>query len=301
MVFRYLPVLAAGCAVLAFLPPVWLWRRRTRDPLCRLLDALLAAGATALPLLVAPWAFASLALQPVAVILLAAAVTRQVLRRSFDPQERVTPPTATLLAAVVLIVADLWALSGHLFLSEPVSLRLPLGNGAYTVIQGGANSATRLFHARGPERYALDIVRLNAYGNRAAGLVPAALEHYASFGAPVVCPCDGVVETATDGLPDAAPGMPDRAHPHGNHVVLRCGGVRVVLTHLRQGTVAAKAGSRVAAGAAIGQIGNSGNSAEPHLHISAVRLETVAGTTREIPVPMSFNGRTPTLNSRIGN
>ena len=53
----------------------------------------------------------------------------------------------------------------------------------------------------------------------------------------------------------------------GNHVVLDLGGGRFAMyAHLRQGSVAVKAGDRVRRGDVLGRLGNSGNSTEPHLH-----------------------------------
>ncbi|TDC55210.1 M23 family metallopeptidase [Actinomadura sp. KC345] len=53
----------------------------------------------------------------------------------------------------------------------------------------------------------------------------------------------------------------------GNSVVLDLGdGVYAVFAHLRRGSVRVKKGDRVKAGDVLGEVGNSGNSSEPHLH-----------------------------------
>ncbi|MGI5169287.1 M23 family metallopeptidase [Spirillospora sp. CA-253888] len=53
----------------------------------------------------------------------------------------------------------------------------------------------------------------------------------------------------------------------GNHVVLDLGGgVHAVFAHLRRGSVRVRPGDRVRAGDVLGEVGNSGNSSEPHLH-----------------------------------
>ena len=53
----------------------------------------------------------------------------------------------------------------------------------------------------------------------------------------------------------------------GNHVVIAHeGGVHSVYGHLAPGSVKVSAGDTVAAGQAIGGLGGSGNSTEPHLH-----------------------------------
>jgi hypothetical protein len=54
----------------------------------------------------------------------------------------------------------------------------------------------------------------------------------------------------------------------GNHVVIETSdGDCVVLAHLRRGSVRVRTGEQVAAGVAVAQCGNSGNSSEPHLHL----------------------------------
>jgi murein DD-endopeptidase MepM/ murein hydrolase activator NlpD len=57
----------------------------------------------------------------------------------------------------------------------------------------------------------------------------------------------------------------------GNHVAINCGEFFLILAHLRQGSIAVAAGDTVKAGDILGQMGNSGNSSEPHLHLHAQR------------------------------
>lgn len=53
----------------------------------------------------------------------------------------------------------------------------------------------------------------------------------------------------------------------GNHVVVDHGdGIYALYAHLRAGSVKVRVGDRVAAGEQVGEVGNSGNSSEPHLH-----------------------------------
>lgn len=53
----------------------------------------------------------------------------------------------------------------------------------------------------------------------------------------------------------------------GNHVVIDHGdGAWGVYAHLRRGSVAVSPGERVIAGQQIGEVGNSGNTSEPHMH-----------------------------------
>jgi len=64
-----------------------------------------------------------------------------------------------------------------------------------------------------------------------------------------------------------------------------------LLGHLRQGSVLAQAGERVAAGQPLGQVGNTGNSDEPHLHIHAQTPGPAGMPLGGEPLPMVLDGR----------
>jgi hypothetical protein len=103
-----------------------------------------------------------------------------------------------------------------------------------------------------------------------------------------------------DGLPDMPPPQPDRTHIAGNHVLLECDGVHVLLAHFQRGTVRVRREQSIEAGAVIGHVGNSGNSNEPHLHIHAQRpapagAEPLSGD----PLPIRLGGRYLVRNDRV--
>ncbi|AEV85034.1 putative metalloprotease [Actinoplanes sp. SE50] len=131
--------------------------------------------------------------------------------------------------------------------------------GTWYVVQGGGRGLNH--HRRVPEqRGAVDLVRPGGAGGRR-------LTDHPSYGAPVTAPCDGRIVTAVDGLPDQVPGVIRYGPPFGNHVVIDRAGIRVVLAHLRPGSVRVVPGQQVRAGEQVGLVGNSGNSTEPHLHL----------------------------------
>ncbi|HJX26864.1 MAG TPA: M23 family metallopeptidase [Thermoanaerobaculia bacterium] len=76
---------------------------------------------------------------------------------------------------------------------------------------------------------------------------------------------------------------------------LRTGDVYIVLAHLKKGSVKVGTGETVTVGQPIGQIGNSGNTSEPHLHIHAVRRGGKVSPDRilnsGVPVPLLIEGR----------
>lgn len=92
---------------------------------------------------------------------------------------------------------------------------------------------------------------------------------YWIWGQPVLAPAAGTVVEVLDGVAENTPGSPTPgAHPAGNHVMLQTAPEEfLLLAHLQPGTIRVASGDRVAAGQAIGLVGNSGNSFEPHLHI----------------------------------
>lgn len=179
--------------------------------------------------------------------------------------------------------------------APPVALEFPLRDGRFYVASGGSNALVNN-HLSAPPRYrgqslALDIVAFDRLGQRASGLLPSDPEAYSIFGMPVFAPCDGAVKHVVDGLPDQSPPDADRDRPAGNHVVLECGAAEVVLAHLREGSIEAKAGQIVRRGDRLAAVGNSGNTSEPHLHVHAQRAGGADPLLDREPLAMTFDGR----------
>jgi murein DD-endopeptidase MepM/ murein hydrolase activator NlpD len=88
------------------------------------------------------------------------------------------------------------------------------------------------------------------------------------WSAPVFAPAAGIVERIISNIPDNPPGVSNYAENWGNHVVIRLDqGGWAMLAHLRQGSVAVAPGARVEIGTHLGEVGNSGRSPVPHLHL----------------------------------
>lgn len=96
-------------------------------------------------------------------------------------------------------------------------------------------------------------------------------ERYRIYGQPVHAPCDGTVVSAADHIDDQEPGAIRYQPLYGNHVWIDTGAEIVKLAHLRPGTVTVSTGDPVRVGQVLGEVGNSGNSSEPHLHLHAER------------------------------
>jgi len=112
-------------------------------------------------------------------------------------------------------------------------------------------------------------------------------------------PSGMTIVEAVDGFRDMPPPEPDRSHMTGNHVILECAAAWVLLGHLQQGTVEARAGQAVEVGQRLGRIGNSGNTGEPHLHIHAQRPGTSGAPFGGDPIPFRLDGRYLVRNSRV--
>jgi len=185
------------------------------------------------------------------------------------------------------------ALKGFFYREEAVQLSFPLRSGVYYVAHGGGTRIINQHRVSEAQKYALDIVRLNALGTRATGLYPKDLRRYAIYGDFIYSPCEGTISEAVDGLPDNIPPNTDRRSPAGNHVVIECLRIRVVIAHIMQGSLKVQKGDFVKEGQIIGKVGNSGNTSEPHLHIQAVKAEgePEASILNGEGVPMLFDGK----------
>lgn len=163
-----------------------------------------------------------------------------------------------------------------------IDIANPFGPGRYLVGHGGSNllvnghlktldPAVERFRPWRGQSYAVDFFGLGYWGLRARGWRPADPAAYAIFGAALRAPCDGVVVAAEGGQPDFDVPQEDPVNRLGNHVILRCGAAEIVLAHMRQGSVTVAPGDAVSVGDRLGEVGNSGASTEPHLHIHAQR------------------------------
>jgi hypothetical protein len=213
----------------------------------------------------------------------------------------------------VALAAGLWlgvaAFAGRNPPVRPVDLGFPFTEGRYLVTGGGSTElvnphlmtlAPAYSDWRG-QSHGVDLVRIDALGFRTHDRIPFVqpeeVDAYRIFGTGVVAPCGGRVEAMANQLPDMPVPIRDTEYKLGNHVVLRCGALVVVLAHLQQGSVTVTPGALVRKGDPLGNAGNSGQSDEPHLHIHAQRP---AAAGRPLlsgePVPIRLIGEYPVRN-----
>ena len=96
---------------------------------------------------------------------------------------------------------------------------------------------------------------------------------------------------AVDGLPDMPVPQVDHDHLAGNHVILRCAGADILLGHFHKGSLLVRTGQKFVVGEPIAQVGNSGNTSEPHLHINAMQTGTPDALFSGAPIPITIDGR----------
>lgn len=205
------------------------------------------------------------------------------------------------------ILMNAWAANTLPEESDPVVLTWPFMDGTYLVGQGGSTQAMNAHNAvhdrpelRG-QLYALDILQLGRWGNRASGIYPSDLQAYTIFGTPVHAPCSGTVSQMENNLPDLEPPDRDADNLPGNYLLIECdNGVFVLLAHLREGSVRVESDQAVTEGEHLAEVGNSGNTSEPHLHIHAQTEPDEEGLLHADPIPMRFHGvGFPVRNDRI--
>lgn len=295
--------LLIAVAALLLLPASFMatiWRKRSDDPVAWLLTTLYTGVYIAHLFVAGAWDVVGYPLRYLLPLVYAIVVIRSYRQVRTQPRRRQGGLQRwvdgfVLLVFVCFLGLGLW---GFRYDDAPVELAVPFEQGRYIVRQGGNSPLLNYHNPYPPQRYALDITALNAAGLRAAGLYPSELDRYAIFGKTVTSPCDGEVTAAVDGYPDLNPPAADPDNPPGNHVIIHCHGVNVVLAHLQQHSVAVAAGDRVVVGQMLGNVGNSGNTSEPHLHLHAVRAAEKDAHNGE-GVPIRFNGRFLVRNAII--
>jgi Peptidase family M23 len=246
--------------------------------------------------LVLIWPQTSLALRPLTWLLIGVALA-SCWRLTLLPRGSLTVWSGGLLAltVVVLLPAVIRASSGRSAPPEAEALGPVLRGGTFVVEQGGSHEIINYHMRHLSLRYAVDFIGVRPLGRHAQGLFPKEPDRYAIFAAAVLAPCDAVVETAVDGVPDLPGPHTDPRHPAGNHVVLLMHSassgerVRVALAHLQQGSLQVQVGQRVQSGQVIARVGHSGNSSEPHLHMGVVQGDPWQGTG----LPFTVAGRFP--------
>ncbi|MGQ3209776.1 MAG: M23 family metallopeptidase [Shinella sp.] len=273
---------------------VWLWLPRPADRLGWTMRVFYGACYVAFVSVIGRWDFLSSTLAiilPVAFIACVGLSFLRVRNREWDTSASLFRTHGfTAAMAVFFLALTARALSGYGYQETAVNLAFPFGPGTYYIGQGGSTTSINHHHADQSQRFALDIVALNAFGARASGLMPKNLADYVVYDREVKSPCTGVAISTHDGVENNRISQTNTEEPAGNYIILACGTARIMLAHFEKGSIAVTGGEIVTQGQPLGRVGNSGNSSEPHLHMHAYVGGTVDYNAGE-GVPMTFDER----------
>ncbi|PYG00120.1 Peptidase family M23 [Georgenia satyanarayanai] len=228
---------------------------------------------------------------------------------------------AAVLAAVILPVPQPWGLvvAAALFAlslvrppattCEPVEVDAPL-RGRWVVVNGPGTAVPSHGITAYGQAYAVDVLQPapDARTSVGWGLRPRHPESYPAFARPVHAMADGTVVRARGaqrdhGARDTWPllvwmmtvegflrDLAGVGRILGNHVVVRHeDGTVAVYAHLRRDSPRVREGEAVRAGQVLAEVGNTGNTSEPHLHVQVMDREQA---TAAAGVPMRWRGVT---------
>lgn len=195
---------------------------------------------------------------------------------------------------------------------DQLHIHSPVSGGRFLVVQGGASRLVN-HHLkcldvptyRG-QSHGVDIVAAGPLGLQSRKIWPRSIHDFWVFGHPLLSPITGRVSFASDGADDQALGASDRVAPLGNYICIQCddpklGRVEVCLAHLRNGSVSVAEGETVHIGQLVGEIGNSGNSSDPHLHIHAHQPDGSGNPLGGVPIPLRIKGLSALRRNRVFN
>jgi hypothetical protein len=132
-----------------------------------------------------------------------------------------------------------------------------------------------------PGRFAIDWIKLGADGKYAAGDA-SKVESWPGYGADVLAVADAVVASAKDDIPESSTISSSvkvaLENASGNYISLNLGdGHYVFYEHLKPGSIMVKPGEHVRRGQVIGQLGYTGESTGPHLHLHVADADLPLG------------------------
>lgn len=181
-------------------------------------------------------------------------------------------------AWILIVISLFFTIDNPIIIGSPrafpkedaISLNSPFRNGFFQVLGGGSSQEVNHHYVVNAQKYALDVVKVNFFGlgNRKK-LFSKELNDFEIFNEKLYAPCSGEVIQAVNNVKDEDIGTRNFKQAAGNHVVIFCKNSSVTLAHLKRGSLTVKEGDLVKEGDHIGNVGNSGHTSEPHLHIHA--------------------------------
>ena len=183
-----------------------------------------------------------------------------------------------------------------LLISRPKPLGIPLlernttimslpFNGEWFVYWGGVTEVQNYHVNEVTQQYAYDIMKVKDGASYEGD--PLLNESYFAFGEDIIAPCDARVVSVIDDVPDNIPGEMNPQQLTGNTIVLQTDNDEyLLLAHLMKGSIVVQEGQDIRKGEILAKCGNSGNSTEPHLHLS---LQNAAEMEESIGAKLYFD------------
>lgn len=244
-------------------------------------------------------------------------ISQLIKNRVFARRSAQTPSANTMTTLLVAglgilgVYLSYHALHGRTLPDEQhVDIAPPFAAGHYLVAHGGASEIINVHLKtldktnpayqpwRGQSK-ALDIFRITPLGLHKQRWQPTDPASYTTFGTGVVAPCNGNIVRVVDGIKDMPVPQMDSTHMAGNYIAIDCGGFYVFLAHLRDGSIKVVSNQQVEIGDPLAEMGNSGNSSEPHLHLHAQRGLLENAPLGGEPLWLTINGQFLQRNSRL--
>ena len=175
-----------------------------------------------------------------------------------------------------------------------IELDFPLKNGVYYIIQGGNDSTLNHHHGVSAQKFALDIVKMNHLGLRTKNLLPSKEKDYNICGEDIYSPCSGLILKAMNTVKSMPVIEMNQTNPAGNFVAIKQEGTDnvIILAHLLDGSICVQEGDIICRGQLLGQVGSSGNSSEPHLHIHCASPNEAGDFLFQGEgIPLTFNNK----------
>ncbi|MFK8059786.1 MAG: DUF3887 domain-containing protein [Polaribacter sp.] len=147
-------------------------------------------------------------------------------------------------------------------------------NEEWTVGWGGTKVKNNYHVAHNNQKYAYDLFIKK--GGKTYKNNKSKNENYFVFGKQIIAPCDATVVKVIKGVKDNIPGVLNPKQVSGNTVILKTVNNEFILfAHFKENSIRVMENQIIKQGDILGLCGNSGNSSEPHLHLS---LQNVADT-----------------------
>ncbi|MBT8203891.1 MAG: peptidoglycan DD-metalloendopeptidase family protein [Eudoraea sp.] len=135
------------------------------------------------------------------------------------------------------------------------------------VYWGGLTEAQNYHVREMSQQYAYDLLMVKDGASYQGD--PKKNESYFAFGKEILAPCNARIVQVIDSIPDNIPGVMNPEDLTGNTLVLQTDiGEYILFAHLQEGSILVEEGQEVVQGEVMARCGNSGNSTEPHLHLS---------------------------------